>query len=370
MITTILIFLFVLGLLIFVHEFGHFFTAKRSGVAVEEFGFGFPPRAWSRKKGDTVYSLNWVPLGGFVKIKGESGEDKSPGSFAAAAPWKRALIIIAGVTMNLVLTWVLLSAGFIFGIPQAIDEELQTSARIRNRTIQIVRVLPESPADQAEIKTGDAILEFDGVKPASLEAARNYFMSRAGQTIKLKLRRGKEIINKEAVPATLKETGQVGLGVGFVEVGMVSYPWYRAPLEGGRATAFLTVNVVLGFADVIRDAVMGRGVSVDLSGPVGIAVLTGEAAKFGLAHLAQFTALLSVNLAVINILPLPALDGGRLLFLSIETVRRRPVSPRLEAVVHRLGFALLLLLAFVVTVRDVSRFGGRIINALKSLVGL
>ncbi len=172
-----------------------------------------------------------------------------------------------------------------------------------------------------------------------------------------------------AVPKILQETGQAGLGVGLAEVGIVSYPWYLAPFKGAQATFSATLNIVLAFADLLRNLILGRGVSLDLAGPVGIAVVTGEVARLGFSHLIQFTALLSVNLAIINVFPIPALDGGRLLFLAIEAIRRRPLSKNLENIIHRIGFALLILLVFVVTIRDFRIFGGRILNALKSLVG-
>ncbi|MEY4744771.1 MAG: hypothetical protein RL272_716 [Candidatus Parcubacteria bacterium] len=364
MISTILIFTAVLSLLVFVHEFGHFITAKKSGVRVDEFGFGFPPRVAGIKKGDTIYSINWIPLGGFVKIKGESGEySRDKDSFANKGAMTRGLILTAGVLMNVLLAWFLLSAGYVFGMPQVV-EDVSPYARVIDPKVQIVQVLKGSPAEQAGIETGDAIVAVGGMAITSPEDIKAYTGTREGQAVSVTVRRKSETLEKQVVPAVIKETGHPGLGVALVKTGLVTYPLWLAPAQGAVATWSFTREIVGAFFGLIRDLFVRQKVTVEFSGPVGIAVITSEVAKLGFRYLMQFTALLSLNLAIINILPFPALDGGRVLFLVVEKIRGRAVGRRLETVAHNIGFALLMLLVLFVTLHDVSKFGGRLWEGL------
>ena len=364
MISTILIFTAVLSLLVFVHEFGHFITAKKSGVRVDEFGFGFPPRIAGIKKGETIYSINWIPLGGFVKIKGESGEQsRDKDSFANKSALTRGLILTAGVIMNVVLAWFLLSIGYVIGMPQVI-EDLSAQARVTDPKIQIVQVLKGSPADKAGFETGDAVVALGGMAIASPDDIRAFTETREGVPISVTLRRKDETIEKEVTPAIIKETGKPGMGVALVKTGFVSYPLWLAPVQGAVATWAFSKEILGAFFGLIRDLFVQQKVSVEFSGPVGIAILTSEVAKLGIRYLLQFTALLSLNLAIINILPFPALDGGRLLFLVVEQFRGKAMSRRIEAAAHNIGFALLMVLVIFVTFRDVAKFGDRIWEGL------
>jgi len=383
MITTILLFAIILGLLVFVHEFGHFISAKKLGAKVEEFGFGFPPRmigVYKNHEGkaklvfrktpttnNTIYSLNWIPIGGFVRIKGEDGGEKNdPESFSAKPIWKRAVILAAGVTMNFVLAIVVMSIGFGIGMPQALNGNLE-GANIKDRTLQVVSVTKESPAALAGIEAGDEIISIDG-KELNFKELQAYATSKIGQEVDYGIKRKDNVFDVKAVPAVLKETGFGGIGVNLVEVGVVSYPWYLALWRGVTETLFFTKEVVVAFAMLIKDLFIGRGASVDLSGPIGIAVLTGQVARLGLIYILQFTALLSVNLAVVNILPFPALDGGRIVFLIIEKIRRRPVSQKLEAIIHNVGFMALMLLVAIVTYRDFIKFGDKFSGLWQSII--
>ncbi|HLD18212.1 MAG TPA: site-2 protease family protein [Patescibacteria group bacterium] len=368
---TLLLFLAVLSLLVFAHELGHFFTARRLGMTVEEFGFGFPPRLFGFKRGETVYSVNAIPMGGFVKIKGETGTASAePDSFQSQSAWKRAIVLAAGVFMNVVLAAVLLSIGFLIGLPTAVDGPLPPSAHFSDQAIQIVSVLPGSPAASVHLRPGDKLLSIGGQNFETTDEARVFIQDHSQETLDLVLGRGKgETFSVSVRPALLSGTQTVGLGVGLVKTALVSYPFPLALWKGGVATVRSVGDVVVGFGQVLRNLVTRGGLSSDLSGPVGIAVMTGEAASLGLRYLLQFTALLSINLAVINLVPFPALDGGRLLFLALEKGRRRPVSPRLEAWVHQAGFLFLLVVVLLVTFRDLARFGGTIVGALRNLVG-
>lgn len=364
---TLIIFLAVLSLLVFVHEFGHFIAARRLGVKVEEFGFGFPPRLFGWKRGETTYSINWVPLGGFVKLKGESGEFMHHhDSFAGKSIGRRTIIVAAGVLMNFFLAIVLFTIGFLYGLPHA-AEELPTGTRVRDVQIAIGRIIPDSPSAVAGFKVGDLIISIDDNRLASVLDVQVYVQSREGIPLRVTLRRAGEEITTTLTPAFLAATGKVGIGVGLFTVGVVSYPWYLAPVRATELTFGITVEILKAFGHVFRGLVTEGRLAVDLSGPVGIAVLTGRAAELGITHLLQFVAILSINLGVINFVPFPALDGGRFLFLAIEKIRGRPVSRQLEAVIHQVGFALLLALILIVTYRDLVRFSDKILGGLRSL---
>jgi regulator of sigma E protease len=353
-----------------VHELGHFLSAKKSGIKVEEFGFGFPPRIAGIKKGETIYSINWIPLGGFVKIKGESGEyAKHKDSFGSKSAGRRAFIIGAGVIMNFVLAWGLFSVGYLFGLPRIIDENLPFYARTSQEKLQVIGVLEGSPADEAELEMGDTIVAIDEEPIETFEEFSAIASSSEGKTLTVTLLRAGETINEEITPEFLEKTQKPGVGVAIVKTGLVSFPLIMAPVEGARATALFTKEIVSAIFTLVGDLFRAAKPSIDFSGPVGIAIITGEVARLGLRHLLQFTALLSINLAIINILPVPALDGGRLMFLIVEKLRGKAVDRKVEAVVHNIGFLLLMLLVLVVTYRDVVRFGDRIIKAFGGLLG-
>lgn len=368
MIGTIVILVVVLSVLVFVHEFGHFAVAKFLKMKVEEFGFGFPPRLIAFKKKETTYSINWIPLGGFVRIKGEAGErlhDRD--SFAGRPPWQRAAVIVAGVVMNLALAWCLLSVGYAIGLPQVV-EDLPPGARVAHAKIQIFSVLKDTPAAAAGFEAGDTVVTLDGQVMTDIESFRAYTASRADRPIATVIERSGRRLDISVTPRQLAETGQPGIGAAIVKTGLVSYPIYLAPIQGLVATGYFIRDIFSAFYELIHGLIAVRRVTVEFSGPVGIAVVTAEVVKLGFRYLLQFTALLSVNLAVINVLPFPALDGGRLLFLAIEKLRRRAVNARLESLVHNVGFALLMLLVLVITYRDVVKFGDRILETVSGMI--
>jgi len=358
MLITIAIFLIVLGILVFVHEYGHFVSAKKMGMKVEEFGFGFPPAIWSKKgKDGVVYSINWIPLGGFCKIKGEDGGNhEDPESFVSKKPWRRGVVLCAGVFMNFLLCAVLLSIGFMLGLPQAVDQVALQKGIVKDYKIQVVSVLDDKPAKAADVQIGDVILGVDDQDISNgINSLIKYTTSKIGQKVTYKFVRGKEILTKEIEVADIGQ-GKGGIGVGLVETGIVSYPIHKAIWHGFKLTGILTKEFVFAFGNIIKNLVIGKPVGVQVSGPVGIAVLTGQVAKLGFIYLLQFTALLSLNLAIINFIPFPALDGGRLLFLAIEKIRRKPVSQKIENAVHTIGFALLMILIIIITFQDVMRY--------------
>ncbi len=355
MILTVLLFLVVLSVLVFVHEAGHFFAARFMGIAVEEFGFGFPPRAFGIKRGETIYSINWIPLGGFVRLKGETGGEKAPDSFASQALWKRLIVLLAGVVMNVVLATVLLSVGFAVGVPQEVGGSLPSGARVRDHVVRIEAVLPETPAARAGFVVGDTLRAIEGTPVENMDGFRAQIGQRAGQATIVQVERNKQTQTLTVTPEVLAETHAPGIGVGLIETGIVSYPWYLAPVAGARATVSYLGAMFASFGDLLTTLVRTGKPSADVAGPVGIAVLTGAVAKLGILYMLQFVALLSLNLAVVNVLPIPALDGGRVLFLFIERIRGRAVSSNIEDRIHQIGFVLLLLLVAVVTFHDIGR---------------
>lgn len=358
MIVTTLLFLALLSVLVFVHELGHFLMARACGMKVEEFGFGFPPRAVGFRRGDTLYSLNWIPIGGFVRIKGENGNEKNDhDSFASKKPWQRFLVLVAGVTMNFLLAIVLYSVGFMVGLPSTIDGPLPSSARVTDSKLSIMEVVSDSPAAKAGIVGGDAIISLDGYVPETAEQARAYLIAHTEIGVSLKLDKkdtSVEIVRLVAEP--LKGTDMVGIGVGFVQTARVSYPWYLAVAHGVAATGQMTWAILDSFGKLIGSLFGGGNMSASLAGPVGIAVMTGEVAAMGFVYLLQFAALLSINLGVINILPFPALDGGRIFFLIIEKLRGKAADERLENAMNNLGFLFLMIVIVFVTVKDVMKF--------------
>lgn len=320
------------------------------------------------EKYGTVYSINWLPLGGFVKIKGENGEGETePDSFASRPIWQRAFMLSAGVVMNIILAAVLIIAGFTIGLPQALDGQLDARAHVSDKKIQIVEVMKNIPAELAGLKIGDAIVSIDNNSFLNYQELQNYVAANIGNKLIYKLSRGRDLVEAEIVPELMKETGKGGIGIAISETGIVSYPWYLAILEGVKTTLFLTWAIIVAFYELLKGLILGQGVTADLSGPVGIATLTGQVARMGFVYLLQFTALLSINLAVINFFPFPALDGGRILFLIIEKIKRSPVKREVEGAIHNIGFALLMVLILVVTLRDVSRFGGFFKNIFNKL---
>jgi len=378
MITT-LIFILVLSVLVFAHELGHFWTARKLGVKAEEFGFGFPPRAfgfyrdikgkWRHFGGnrsledlpaeqapaDTVYSLNWLPIGGFVRIKGENGEGKQDhDSFAAKSLWRRALILSAGVMMNVILAAMLLSLGYMIGLPQSIDD-VRPSAHITKAEVIVMETLADSPAQKAGLQAGDVIVSVNGETVNSSEGLQALVGVNNGQATNFVVKSQAEEKNLQITPEIISSTGKPGIGVSIYASGTVRYPFFIAIWEGIRATGLMFWVIIMAFAVLIRDLFLGAGVGGQVAGPVGIATLTGQVAHLGFAYLLQFMALLSLNLALINILPFPALDGGRLLFLLIEKFKGKPVRQSVEALIHTIGFWLLILLIIVVTYKDIVR---------------
>jgi len=358
MITTIIIFVLIFSLIVFVHELGHFVVAKRAGIKVEEFGLGFPPRIFSYKKGETIYSLNLFPIGGFVKIHGEDGKKKDDPdqerAFYSKTIWTRAKILTAGVAMNFLLAAVLLRIGYWIGLPAMISDDETVNAKI-----QIADVVPASPADEAEIKIGDTISSFkfeeETINISNISQMQEFINQHRGEELVIVINRGDQVLERNITPRVVHSEQEGPLGVGLVKTAIVSYPWYKALYKGFLSTIQLTYMIVIALSTIIWQLIVSGKLTMEVAGPVGIFDLTSQAAHLGFIYILQLTAILNIHLAIINILPFPALDGGRLLFLGIEKIKGSPVSGKVEGIVHASGFAFLIMLMVAITWHDIAK---------------
>lgn len=363
----IIIFLIILLVLVIVHEFGHFFTAKKFGIRVDEFGFGFPPKLFSRKYGETEYSLNALPFGGFVKIFGDnpdafSDPDTDDGGlnedrkFYNKPKWQQAIVLFAGVFANFVLAWLLFSFGLMSGMPTSVSSDLR-GAQLENVHLVVISVFKDSPASRAGLMPGDKILSIksgeDSVLDVNPETLKSFVVSHGGKEIELEYKRGTEENVAKVVPKAPDTGGDPSIGISMDQIGTAKLPVLQAFWEGLKLDIAVTKGTVVGLFGLIADAFQGKGSFASVTGPVGMVGIVGEASKFGFGYLMSFAALISVNLAIINLLPFPALDGGRLFFLLVEKIKGSRINPKFANAANMTGFALLILLMVVITYHDV-----------------
>jgi len=393
---TLLLFLLTLSILVLVHELGHFLMAKKSGVLVEEFGFGLPPRIWGKKIGETIYSINALPIGGFVKLFGEEGLPSPTPSAGLRRGEGRAFfektkrarlgVILAGVVMNFLLAVIVFSViYFVMGIP------------VKTSEIKIVGIAKGSPADSVGLKIEDKILSLDGQRFENIENFVNATKEKAGKVIKLEINREKDNPCKDqkilgggvgppsprlwrdfgeakpgfevscqngnllisVVPRVKPPEGEGPLGVAISEMEMKYYPWWLMPFygirEGFKESVVWGKMVFESLISMFKNLIFLRQIPKEVAGPIGIYQATGMVAKSGILAILEFLGILSVNLAIINVLPFPALDGGRLVFLGIEVFFGRKIAPKVEAWINNLGMAILLFLLLLVTINDIAR---------------
>jgi regulator of sigma E protease len=363
----ILIFILVICALIIVHEFGHFIVAKLSGMRVDEFGLGYPPRALLiAKRGETSYTLNWLPFGGFVKIYGEDASldsARDARAFSSKTRFAQALVLVAGVAMNLLFAYVLITSALIAGTPRALSEN--ELAQARNIELAVADVLPGTPAALAGLLPGDSIIsaedaagEWNATDPKSFSAFVN--ASRGSAITLAVMRNGSEqsIIATPIVGIAKADPTRYALGVAVATIGIVPLPLGRAMIEGATLTWESTKLTAIGLGHFFYNIFT---LSADLSqvaGPVGIAGAVGSASAQGIGDLFSIMAIISINLALINLIPIPALDGGRLLFVLIESVIRRPIKASVAQSINAVGFVFLILLMVAVTAHDIFRIVG------------
>lgn len=372
------IFLLILGLVLFVglvvvHEFGHYLAARRGGVEVEEFGIGFPPRAWAKKlTNGTEFSLNWLPLGGFVKLKGEHDSAQTKGSFGAAPLRVKVQIMVAGVVMNLLTAFVLLTFLALVGMPKLLDNQftVERDTKVIKNTVLVGFVEDDSPADRAGLQQRDIIRSIASASGTTTitsaselpKATKTY----AGQNVTITIDRDGQtkqlqttLLSNGAVTASRKTDNPKGyLGVSPSELTIRRSTW-SAPVVAIGFMKQLTTETFKGLGNAFWNAVRGNGkeASSQVSGPVGVFVILKDGSLLGYQFMLIIIAIISLTLAIMNVLPIPALDGGRLFVtLLFHKVLRRPLSKDLEEKIHGTGFAALMLLFVLITIVDVKRF--------------
>ena len=364
MLVSILIFLLVLSILVIVHEFGHFWVARKNGVLVEEFGFGLPPRVIGRKIGETLYSINALPFGGFVRLHGEQDEGGimyPRKAFLNKSKRVRIAVIVAGVIMNFILAVVSFAIVYSFqGIPRELNK------------VKVVDVTAGSPAQVAGLIVGDFIKSADKKEFIKVEEFISYVDTKRGQKVALVVERETNEIKLTITPRENPPAGEGPLGVTITTTEIYFAPIWQRPFYGiyygFKEAVFWGQTVISGFSGMIGGLFHGQ-TPKDVAGPVGIFAVSTQAAKFGTLSLINFIGILSVNLAILNILPFPALDGGRLLFIAIEGVIGRKVLPKIESMVHSAGMIFLLILIVLITFSDVRKLisAGSISGFLQTL---
>jgi len=354
----IIAFLSLIGLIV-LHEFGHFIMAKRFGVKVEEFGVGLPPRIFGKKIGETIYSLNFLPFGAFVKLYGEEETVSDTRSFSSKPAWQRASIVLAGVVSFWIISAILLSVVLWLGHPQAISDE--DSQNLINPRVQIIAVTKDSPAEKAGLRPGDAIVQLIADSQQlginKVIEIQDFTKRHEGKEITLTIERGRQIFNTSLVPRANPPQNEGAMGVGLARTAIVKYSWYQAPWGGLTATFNLTILIIKGWGTAISNLVRGIPLpgGVQIVGPIGIFNLLADMSQLGISYFLNFIAVISIHLALINVLPIPALDGGKFLFLAIEKVRGKPIPQKIEQRVTAVFFMMLIALMVFVTFRDIQR---------------
>lgn len=370
--------LLILGIILFVclvivHEYGHYKAARRNGVEVEEFGIGFPPRLWGKKlKSKMVFSINLLPLGGFVRLKGEHDADKTPGSYGAASLSAKVKIMTAGVVMNLATALVILTFLALVGMPKLVENQftIASDTQVTTRDILVGYVEPNSPADEAGLESRDQLVAVgpsqNDLQPiTSVDTFPETTEGYAGQTIAIEVKRGDEatikqvqLRSEETVEASKDTDDPKGyLGVVPTEFVLQRSTW-SAPIVAVGTAAQFTALTLQGIGSALANIFTGNAgeAANQVAGPVGIVVVIRDGALLGYQFILMIIAVISLTLAIMNILPIPALDGGRLFVTLLFRVLKKPLTKTTEDKIHGFGFAALMLLFVLITVVDVRRF--------------
>lgn len=359
---SIIIFILMLAVLIFVHELGHFIVAKKFGIRVDEFAIGFPPKIWSFKRGETTYALNAIPFGGYVKIFGENPDEQSISgldsgrSFVNASKWKQASVLVSGILFNILFAWILLSASFMSGLTTSVSESFASYAK--DSRVIITMSQADSPARLAGLSGGETIISLESgskkIQASSVAEIQNFIKESDGE-ITINYKRGSDLKTAKVTATQGIVKDKKAIGIAMDAVGTIKLPIHKAFIEGAILAKAVVKNVAIGLYYFVFDSFRGKADFSQVTGPIGIVGLVGEARTLGLAYLMSFAAFISINLAVINIVPFPALDGGRLLFVAIEAVRRKSLNPKFANLANGIGFALLIILMLAVTYKDVAK---------------
>ena len=362
---SIILFIIILLVLVLVHEFGHFIVAKKNGIRVDEFGFGFPPRAVKLfHRNGTDYTLNWLPFGGFVKIFGQDGdesnmtEDDHKVSFSRKPRYVQAMVLVAGIVFNILLAWVLFSVSFMSGMP-ASTTNAPAGTVLEHQQLTLIGIKPASPAFRAGLMSGDVIVSLNDqqggiLKQPSVEGLIAFVSQRAGKNILVTYdRKGVEKTTTVTPELGILNATTGGIGVSPDMVGTLKLSFFKSIYEAGKLTITTIGATFAGFGNLIYHSIRGNADLSSISGPVGLVSVVGNAYHFGWAYLISFVALISINLAVINLIPFPALDGGRLLFLLIEKIKGSRINQNIANTINLISFGLLMILILVITYHDI-----------------
>lgn len=367
MIFSIIVAIIVLSIIIFIHELGHFTAAKLNGIKVLEFGMGIPPRMWGKKIGETIYSINWLPFGGFVRMLGqndlavESDNDalKDPRHFENKSAWARTQVILAGVFMNFLCAIIVLAVLFMIGTKPMIPGTTAFDSAITEQGVIIKEIIPDSQASISELQVNDIVTKTNETEILSSADFQDYVTSRPGETISLTVTRlveEPEGTEELIIPVTVSEEGVIGvsmvnnLNLETVQYGPVGA--VGAALEDTKQIVMLSLE---GFGLLLRSIFTEAHVPDEVAGPVGIVRMTGDVAQMGFSMLLYFMAIISISIGLINILPLPALDGGRFLFIIYEVITRSKPNRTIEGKIHLAGFLFLIGLIIVITINDITQ---------------
>jgi len=355
---TYVLFILLLVVLIIVHEFGHFSIAKLFNIRVDEFGIFFPPRIFAWKYGETDYSLNWLPIGGFVRIFGENYDEgaSDPRSFIQKPRYIQALVLVAGITFNILFAWLILSVGYMVGLPTAADH--QGFGTVTNARAMVVEVLPNSPAQKAGLMAGDTVLDVQTgtavlTQNSLSNEVTNFIGAHPDESMVFTVERDGQQREFVAKPASGVVADKKVVGIELDDVGTLKLNPLEAFGEGAVLGWNITQTTAEGLGTFGKQLVTGTANFNDVSGPIGITAFGAAELKQGFAAGAVLMALISINLAIINLIPIPGLDGGRLLIVAIEAVLRRPVSTRVVLNLTMAGFAFLILLIVVISYHDI-----------------
>lgn len=376
------IFLLIVGLILFVglvvvHEWGHYIAARRNDIEVEEFGIGFPPRAKViKKRHGTVFTLNWLPLGGFVKLKGEHDADTEKGSFGAASLLAKVKVMTAGVGMNLLTAFIMFMLLALVGMPKILDNQftVDRDTKITKYQTLVGAVEPGSPAEQAGLQKGQQLIAIKSLDPNSTfdsalpvngpEGLPEVTKQFAGQKVQISIvSNGEEQVkqvtlrSQQEVEDSKKTDQPKGyLGVSPTEYSLQRSTW-SAPIVAAGLIVQLTTATLQGLGSALANVFQGNGAaaSAQVAGPVGIFVLLKDGSLLGYQFVLLIIAVISLTLAIMNILPIPALDGGRLATILISRLIRKPLTAKQEEMINGIGFMLLMGLFVLITIVDVRR---------------
>jgi regulator of sigma E protease len=348
--------LIIFTILVVAHEFGHFTAARREGVTVEEFGVGFPPRVFSRRKGKTLYSINLFPIGGFVRLKGEDGSEKGKGSFANLTFWPKTRIIMAGVVVNLLIAYLIFTFLLIIGIPP-LGQDLPSFGPVKpsqsgESSLTVFGVTKDGSASKGGIAQGDNIVSIDNKPLEDNAQLRAYTIENKGKQVAIVISRNGQESSKIVTLGSDENTGV--LGVSAEKTQLTSYAWWAAPFAALILMVQFVLATLAAFGNLIIGLIARREVSQQVSGPIGIVSVFSQIVNFGPRFVLLFVASISLSLAVINALPLPALDGGRQFVLILQKLGLK-ITPERENLYHLVGFIALISLMIIISISDIAR---------------